>query len=211
MEPLRVCYIATIPLENGDTVSTQETCPSSVLTPSELLRSRRTIHEFKEQLPPREIVLRGLELARWAPNHLLTEPWHFYLLGPETAQAIAELNAKLTTRNKGPEAGEVKLARWQRIPGWLVVTCENIDDSLQAREDYAACCCAIHNFSLYLWSEGVGVKWTTGDVIREPEFYDLIWVDPTLETVVGLLWYGYPAEVPQTARTPLSQVMVELP
>ena len=25
-----------------------------------------------------------LELARWAPNHHLTEPWRFRVLGPET-------------------------------------------------------------------------------------------------------------------------------
>jgi hypothetical protein len=39
----------------------------------------------------------------------------------------------------------------------------------------------------------------------------LIWVNPDLETVVALLWYGYPAEVPQTTRKPLSQILVELP
>ena len=177
----------------------------------QLLLSRRTIHNFKRETPPRELILRGLELARWAPNHFLTEPWHFYLLGPETAEAIARLNAGLVTRQKGAAAGEAKLERWRQIPGWLVVTCENSDNALQAKEDYAACCCAIHNFSLYLWSEGIGVKWTTGPVIREPAFYDVIWIDPALETVVGLFWYGYPAEVPQTPRKPLSQVLVELP
>ncbi len=192
-------------------MSAQENQPNCLLNAADLIRSRRTIHEFKEPLPPQETVLRGLDLARWAPNHLLTEPWHFYLLGPETAQAIAKLNADLVTRKKGPDAGRTKLDRWQRIPGWLVVTCENSDDPLRSKEDYSACCCAIQNFSLYLWSEGIGVKWTTGDVIREADFYDLIWVDPTLETVVGLLWYGYPAQVPQTPRKPLSQVLVELP
>ncbi len=177
----------------------------------QLLRSRRTIHNFALELPPHATILRGLELARWAPNHFLTEPWHFYLLGPDTAEAIARLNAALVARQQGAAAGEAKFERWRKVPGWLVVTCENSDDALQGKEDYAACCCAIHNFSLYLWSEGIGVKWTTGPVIREPEFYDLIWVDPEVETVVGLLWYGYPAEVPQTPRKPLSQVLVELP
>ncbi len=178
---------------------------------AELLRSRRTIHGFRPELPPRETVLQAIDLARWAPNHLLTEPWHFYLLGPETAAAIAHLNADAVTHSKGPKAGQAKLERWRAIPGWLAVTCDNAEDPLRAREDYAACCCAIHNFSLYLWSEGIGVKWTTGAVTRDPEFYDLIWVNPDLETVVALLWYGYPAEVPQTTRKPLSQILVELP
>lgn len=178
---------------------------------AELIRARRTIHEFQPKPAPRETILRAIDLARWAPNHLLTEPWHFYLLGPETAESVARLNANLVSRRKGAEAGQAKLTRWRAIPGWLVVTCDNADDPITAREDYAACCCAIQNLSLYLWSEGIGVKWTTGAVTREPDFYDLIWVDPDLETVVGLLWYGYPADTPQTPRKPMDEILVRLP
>ena len=192
-------------------MSAQETPPDKAALVAELIRSRRTIHEFLPQLPPRELILRGLELARWAPNHLLTEPWHFYLLGPQTAAAIARLNAEGVSRKQGPTAGQDKLQRWLAIPGWLVVTCEKSDDPIRAREDYAACCCAIQNLALYLWSAGIGLKWTTGAVTREPQFYDLIWVDPALETVVGLLWYGYPADIPQTPRKALDEILVELP
>ena len=125
-------------------------------TASELLRSRRTIHDFREDPAPAELVREALDLARWAPNHHLTEPWRFYLLGPETAAAIARLNAEIVTAKSGPEAGAAKLDRWSRMPGWIVVTCANTEDPLRAREDYAACCCAIHNFSLFLWSQGSG-------------------------------------------------------
>jgi nitroreductase len=176
-----------------------------------LLRSRRTIHDFRPEPPPQEPIRRALELARWAPNHYLTEPWHFYLLGPETQRHISELNASLVAAAKGPDAGKAKLQRWLAIPGWVAVTCECSNDPEREWEDYAACCCAVHNFSLYLWSAGIGVKWTTGAVTRDPTFYDLIWVDPERERVVGVIWYGYPAEVPQTTRRPLEQVLVELP
>ncbi|MFO1429438.1 MAG: nitroreductase [Candidatus Competibacteraceae bacterium] len=192
-------------------MSAQETHPDKAALVAELIRSRRTIHEFLPPPPPRELILRGLELARWAPNHLLTEPWRFYLLGPQTAAAIARLNAEGVSRKQGSVAGQTKLQRWLAIPGWLVVTCENSDDPIRAREDYAACCCAIENLALYLWSEGIGLKWTTGAVTREPQFYDLIWVDPALETVVGLLWYGYPADIPQTPRKALDEILIELP
>ncbi len=178
---------------------------------AEVIRSRRTIHDFREEPAPVELARKALDLARWAPNHHLTEPWRFYLLGRETASAIARLNAEIVTAKSGPDAGAAKLDRWSRIPGWIVVTCANTEDPLRSREDYAACCCAIHNFSLYLWGEGVGVKWTTGAVTRDPRFYDLVWIDPEAETVVGLVWYGYPAEVPNPARRPLEEVSVSLP
>ncbi|MDX1606000.1 MAG: nitroreductase [Candidatus Competibacterales bacterium] len=178
---------------------------------AELIRERRTINRFRSEVPPQEVVLKALDLARWAPNHHLTEPWRFYLLGRETATAIAHLNADMVAQDKGPEAAESKRANWLAKPGWLVVTCVSSDDVLQAWEDYAACCCAIQNLMLYLWSEGVGSKWSTGPVIRDPRFHDLIWVDPEVETVVGLLWYGYPDESPQPPRRPLPEVLIELP
>ena len=178
---------------------------------AEIIQSRRTINFFQDQIPPKETILKALSLACWAPNHHLTEPWHFYLLGRETAEGIARLNADLVTSKSGAEAGQAKLKRWLEMPGWLVITCDNTDDELQAREDYAACCCAVQNLMLYLWSKDIGVKWTTGAVTRHPDFYDLIWADINVETVVGLLWYGYPAEIPHLDRKPLDMVMVELP
>ena len=179
---------------------------------AELLRGRRTIHDFDpDREVPRETIVRAIELARWAPNHHATEPWHFYLLGRETADAIATLNAEIVTRSKGEAAGAEKLARWRAIPGWLLLTCDRSEDPLREREDYAACCCAAQNFQLYLWSVGVGVKWTTGAVTRDPRFFDIAWVEPEAESVVGLFWYGYATEVPRPGRRPVSEVLVSLP
>ena len=192
-------------------VSGVDDTQSAAETVARVIAGRRSINQFQPEAPPREIVQRGLELARWAPNHHLTEPWHFYFLGPETKQAVVELNAELASAANGPQSGEAKRRRWAAIPGWLVVTCDQSTDALRAREDYAACACAIHNLALYLWSEGIGVKWTTGAVTREHRFYDLLWIDPELETLVGLLWYGYPAESPHSRRRPLGHSLVELP
>lgn len=180
---------------------------------AEVIRTRRSIQLFApEPVPPRDVVRRAIDLARWAPNHRLTEPWRFYLLGPETARAVAELNAAMVTQERGDAAGRNKRERWLAIPGWLVVTRVNADDPLRAQEDYAACACAVQNIQLYLWSEGVGTKWTTGAVTRDPRFYECIGVDPGAETAVGLVWYGYPAEVPQPPpRRPVADVLSERP
>lgn len=177
---------------------------------ADVIRNRRTINFFKPEVPPRDIVLEGIEAARWAPNHHLTEPWRFYLLSDAVKQQVVELNARLVTETQGAEAGRKKRERWRLIPGWLVITCKRSDDALRQREDYAACCCAGQNLALYLWSRGVGMKWTTGPVTRSEEFYDLIWVDPVVEEVVGLFWYGYPDEVPVSVRKSVPEIVVEL-
>lgn len=175
-----------------------------------VIRSRRSINFFTPELPPREFVLEAIDAARWAPNHHLTEPWRFYLLSEECKQTIVDLNAELVAAEKGPEAGEAKRKRWSSMPGWLVVTCVPNSDELRASEDYAATCCAVYAVLLHLWSRGIGTKWTTGAVTRDPRFYDAIWTDPEQEKVVGLIWYGYPAEIPVSARKPVADVLVEI-
>jgi len=179
---------------------------------ADALRGRRTIHKFLPDVPPGELIEEAIEIARWAPNHHHTEPWHFYLLGPESIARVIDLNARLVAEKKGEEAGEAKRKRWSAVPGWLVVTCDRSEDSLRQDEDYAACCCAVHNLSLALWTHGIGVKWTTGAVTRHPDLFELLGVNPDQERSIGIFWYGYPAgDVPSQKRKPVSEILKRVP
>ena len=179
---------------------------------SDIITSRRTIHDFDpDKTLDKNIIREAIAYACWAPNHHITEPWHFYLLGKETVADVCELNKEMLTATKGLEAAEKKVKRWLEIPGWIVVTCQKSDDEIRYQEDYAACSCAIQNLMLLLWQQGIGTKWSTGPVTRDDRFYDLVWVNKDMENIIGLVWYGYPAEIPQTARKPLQQVLTELP
>ncbi len=172
-----------------------------------ILRERRTVHDFTDATPPTDTIVQAIELARWAPNHLRTEPWHFYVLDRTVGRRVAALNAELVRESKSAKVADVKLRRWSEMPGWLVVTCARSDDEIRMREDYAACCCAIHNIALYLWEQGLGMKWTTGAVTRDPRFFDLVGMDFDAVYVVGLFWYGYPADVPVQHRRPVASIM----
>ena len=46
------------------------------------IRTRRTHKAFCPEPVPRELLDELLELARWAPNHHLTNPWRFRVVGP---------------------------------------------------------------------------------------------------------------------------------
>ena len=176
-----------------------------------VLRGRRTIDQYLQTPVPEELVREAIEVATWAPNHYVTEPWRFILPGPQTVERIVDLNASIVAQRKSPEHGEHKRNVWSEKPGWLIVTCPRSDDALREREDYAACCAAIHNFTLYLWKAGVGSKWTTGPVTRDPRLFDIIDADYETEFVVGLLWFGYPKITPQQSRNAVENVLTELP
>jgi len=176
-----------------------------------LIRERRTVNSFRAERPPRELILQAIELARWAPNHKHTEPWRFHLLGAETTRQIVDLNTRVVAEEKGADAAAAKHARWSAVPGWLAVTCAIGDDPHRNEEDYAATCCAVQNLMLFLWSEGVGTKWSTGAVTRHPDYPRLIGFDPQTQRSVGLFWYGYPQSVPEQRRKEVAAIVSHRP
>lgn len=176
-----------------------------------VLRGRRTVDQFIQTPVPDELVHEAIEVATWAPNHYVSEPWRFVLPGKKTVKRIVDLCAEMVCAEKGADLGEHKRKTWSEKPGWLVVTCQRNDDDLREREDYAACCAATQNLLLYLWKAGVGSKWTTGPITRDPRFFKIIDVDESDAFVVGMFWFGYPKVTPTQSRTAISDVLTELP
>jgi nitroreductase len=161
----------------------------------ETILTRRTIKEFAPKPISDAVVLRALEAGLWAQNHRMTEPWRFIIVGPQMHAELGHIDAKLLGK-----------------PCIVVVTCLLSQDADQHREDYAAVCCAIQNIQLAAWAEGVGMQWSTGKLMRLPETYARLAIDPTQAEIVGFLYFGYPASIPAPKpRKPLAEVMRRVP
>lgn len=182
----------------------------------EAIQSRRTIFEFKPDPVPNDRLEALIAAGIWAPNHHLTEPWRFTVLGTQTKQLLAQIYAELRLEKKAPrdaDAGQLARLRTKAVekflakPTIVVVSCLQQGDEQRKREDYAATCCAIQNIQLAAWAEGIGMQWSTGPVIADPRTYELLGIDPTQEEIIALLYVGYPAEVPEPRRQPLSAVL----
>ena len=100
--------------------------------------------------------------------------------------------------------------RLDDIPGWFVLTSDYSSNQILREENYAACCCAAHNIMLYLWNQGIGVKWTTGDVTRDKRFYKLLNINKDKRRVVGMFWYGYPSIIPDQKRKAVKDITSKL-
>ena len=175
-----------------------------------VLRGRRSIDLFAPGAVPADTLLAAIEVARWAPNHRLTEPWRFYLLGSATMRAVIDFAVEVEIAAKGERAGPVRRARLEAVPGMFVLTSARSEDALVERENYAACCCAAQNLMLYLWQQGIGVKWTTGGITRQQRLYDLLGIDSSKESLVGFYWYGVPKVVPTQKRRPVEEIVTRL-
>jgi nitroreductase len=176
---------------------------------AECIRSRRTTKLFLKQAVSKDLIRDAIEVARWAPNHHLTEPWHFYSFGDDTIGKCIGLIRTIVTETKDEGLAEFKAKSAATIPGWLLVTCKKSDDELLQREDYASCCCAIQNLTLYLSEAGVASKWTTGLITRDQRFFDLLGINPDEEFVVALIWYGYPKILPTQSRKEVDEIFTE--
>jgi len=182
---------------------------SALAAVAERIRARRTVKLFHDRPVNRKLVLDAIEAARWAPNHHVTEPWHFYILGPDTIKASVDLTRVVTTERKGAKVGDFKADAAAAIPGWLVVTCSRSDDAVRQQEDYGSCCCAIQNLMLYLSAAGAASKWSTGPVTKDSRFYEAAGIDEGKEFIVGLIWYGYPKITPTQSRKDVESIVTE--
>ena len=158
------------------------------------IESRRTIKEFTSQTVPDELLMRALSAGLWAQNHHMTQPWRFYVVGPQTRAALTPLFPKAPAK-----------------PAIVAVSCLKSEDVTQEREDYAAVACAIQNIQLAAWSEGLGMQWSSGRAATGPDNYAVLGIDAARETLVGLLLFGFPARVPDAQiRKPLDDVLWRL-
>ena len=62
----------------------------------EAIRTRRTHKAYRPEPVDRELLEQILGLARWAPNHNLTNPWRLRVIGPK---ALERLKARSRPRN----------------------------------------------------------------------------------------------------------------
>src|SRR5512141_792324 len=96
------------------------------------IRGRRTHKAFGPEPVAHETVADLLDLARWAPNHRLTNPWRMRVLGPAS---LARLKA----------AGDPEAAgKLDRAPTLIAVSVLTADDPVQAEEDRDAAAVAAY-------------------------------------------------------------------
>jgi len=92
------------------------------------------------------------------------------------------------------------------IPQVVLVGQRLVDDPIQRKEDYAACCCAIQNFQLAAVSQQLGVQWSTGPIIQHPDTYAYLQIQPNEIELIGALYCGYPQKSYTAKRKPFAEV-----
>jgi nitroreductase len=147
------------------------------------IRSRRTHKSFGPHPVPRETLDELFELARWAPNHHLTQPWRFRVLGAETLARLKET---------GAPSEAIKL---DRAPTLVVASARLTGDLVQDEEDLHATACAVYAVLLGAQARGLASYWRTPAVLRTKRGRDAVGLADG-ERFVGVIHLGNPRSEP---------------
>jgi nitroreductase len=165
------------------------------------IRTRRTHKAFAPDPLDAATLDELFELARWAPNHHLTNPWRFRVLGPVTREALMAL-----AESEAPGAA----AKLRRAPTLVAVTALGSGDEDQDREDLLATAVAAYIVLLGAHARGLAAYWRTVPLLDGARARALLRIAPE-ETPVGLLYLGEAIQderVPE--RAPIEDYVLEL-
>jgi nitroreductase len=165
---------------------------------SDAIRRRRT-HKQYGSTPVDDATIRELvDIARHAPNHKLTQPWRFRILGPETRAALEAA------------CGEKEAIKLRRAPTLVLATAVLSGDPLTDREDVLATGCAVYAVLLAATERGLASYWRTPAALETAEARSVLGLAPE-EDVVALIHLGpVVSEPPEKERAPVDEVLRRL-
>jgi nitroreductase len=166
------------------------------------IRSRRTHKAFGPDPVAPEVLQELFELARWAPNHNLTDPWRFRVLGAETLVRLKALAEELS-----PGSG----TKLDRAPTLVVASVHRTGDDAQQADDLLASAVAAYLVLLAAHGRGLASYWRSVPLLDSPAGREALALDAA-ERPIGLLHLGHPRQeqrVPE--RAPVADFVRYLP
>ena len=177
---------------------------------TDLLRRRRSIKKFTPRPVTRVEIEALLDAAVLVPNHRLTEPWRFSVLGPDAREAYGRaLGVRKARKIEDPEAArtmrERVAAEHRSLPCMIAVAVVKNENPEIAEEDYAATMMGIENITLAAVELGLGTAIRTGGVMGDEAARTAAGVAEN-ERIVAIVNVGEPAEVPgRPKKTPAAE------
>jgi len=164
---------------------------------SKVIRQRRSIRKFTDQIPGDKEIEQILEAARWAPSGQNNQPWKFMIIqDTKTREGLAQFTSYKRIVRGAPIS---------------IVVCLDTVISYNRDKDLMAIGAAIENMLLCVYSLGLGACWLGEIINRKEKVSQYIDLAGDLE-IMAVVVIGYPAENPDdVARRPLKELLIEPP
>lgn len=166
---------------------------------TEAIHGRRTWKSFSGDPLSREELDELFELARWAPNHKLSEPWRFRVIGPEAMGRLRRV-VQDQARSSAPEGADVEavvsiaVKKLERAPTIVAVSSVRNPDPKLDVEDFSSSSVASYILLLAAHSKGYASFWRSPGVLQSVEGSAALGIGVG-EEPLGLIYLGKPGVV----------------
>lgn len=195
--PVSAVHHRTLPLEESPLMDQTLTVPPSRL--NQLLKSRRSVREFRPEPVPQELVREAIEVARWAPSAVNRQPVHWLVIqDTEEVRQLAALVIDFLRRRSEQEPQYAPYVRlWEEGKDPVLRNAPHLI-LVHAPDDWTwsgvDCAIALTQFELAAVASGIGACWA-GFLMRAANGHLPLrerLAIPAGHSVCGALMYGFP-------------------
>ena len=109
--------------------------------------SRRTIFKFEQKPVPDDVIEQVFSFGIWAPNHHVTEPWRFIVIGEKTKLTLADRYRDIKMEDTPDHVdaenlkkiGELAYEKFMSKPTIIAVSCVQEGDEQQQTRRLCRC------------------------------------------------------------------------
>ena len=170
----------------------------------DLIKKRRAVFpaQYNDKPIEKDLLLKILESANWAPTHRRTEPWRFKVVQGDSLEKLgAFMASKYEQIEERPK--KIKIKKFKENPlrsaaVFLICMQRDPEESIPEWEEIAATAMAVQNMWLMCTELGIGSYWSSPSLIQYmDEFIRL----ENGERCLGLFYMGYyDGEIPGVDR-----------
>jgi len=173
----------------------------------DVIKQRRSIGQMTDEQPSREQIEQLLEAATYAPNHHITEPWHFFVLTGDARAELGKVMAEsLKAQMEEPTSKKSQFQQLkecnkpQRAPVVITVAVRGIADQEEFLEHVEATAAAVQNMLLAAQEMGLATIWRSGSASHDPQVKRWFGLAPE-DHIVAFVYVGFPKN-PRQERIP---------
>ncbi|NNK82436.1 MAG: nitroreductase [Flavobacteriaceae bacterium] len=170
----------------------------------DIIRQRRSVSPlmFANREISKDIILKLLESANWAPTHRKTEPWRFKILTGESktnlGNFLAEKYKETAAKFSNFKFNSIK-NKVDKSPVIIAICMQrDLNESVPEWEEIAATAMAVQNLWLTATNLGLNGYWSSPSLIN---YMDGYFNFSEGERCLGFFYLGY-MEGPKPERTP---------
>ncbi len=163
------------------------------------IKERRSIRRYKPDQVDRDLLMKVLDAANWAPSGQNLQQWKFYIVSGEKRDLIAKSYGDMVEKNYPPAGERTKqqefFSNWAKTYGGaplIIVATMPVDENPRRHKMHLeSVSAAFQNLLLAAHAEGLGTCWMTGPLGDEATIRAILNLHET-EELVALTPLGYP-------------------